>query len=58
MYGVILYFDIKDHKIWSQYNGKELPIATILTERGVPESDIVLGFHSLLKRPYSGYAIA
>jgi XisI protein len=58
VFGVILHFDIKDNKIWVQYNGTESPIAKILTERGVPESDIVLGFHSPLKRPYSGYAIA
>jgi hypothetical protein len=58
VFGVILHFDIKDGKIWIQYNGTELPIGKILTERGVPESDIVLGFHSPLKRPYSGYAIA
>lgn len=57
VFGVILHFDIRDNKIWIQYNGTELPIATILTERGVPESDIVLGFHSPLKRPYSGYSI-
>jgi hypothetical protein len=58
VFGVILHFDIKDDKIWIQYNGTELSIATILKERGVPASDIVLGFHSPLKRPYSGYAIA
>ena len=58
VFGVILHFDIKDNKIWIQYNGTELQIATILTERGVSKSDIVLGFHSPLKRPYSGYAIA
>ena len=57
VFGVILHFDIKDNKIWVQYNGTELSIAKILTQRGVPESDIVLGFHSPLKRPYSGYAI-
>ncbi len=54
----IFHFDIKGDKIWIQHNGTELPIAKILTDRGVPESDIVLGFHSPLKRPYSGYAIA
>jgi hypothetical protein len=45
-FGVVLHFDIKDEKIWIQYNGTELPIAQLLTEKGVPKSDIVIGFHS------------
>jgi hypothetical protein len=30
----------------------------LLTDRGVPASDIVLGFHSPFKRQFSGYALA
>jgi XisI protein len=33
-------------------------IAKLLTDRGVPASDIVLGFHSPFKRQFSGYALA
>lgn len=58
VFGIILHFDIKDGKIWVQYNGTELPIAEILTERGVPKTDIVLGFHSPFKRQFDGYAVA
>ena len=57
IFSVILHFDIKDGKIWIQYNGTELSIAQILVDRGVPTSDIVLGFHSTFKRQFSGYAI-
>jgi hypothetical protein len=32
-------------------------IAKILTEQGVPTSDIVIGFHSPFKRQFSGYAV-
>jgi hypothetical protein len=38
----------------------ELPqgaIAQVLLEKGVPASDIVLGFHSRFKRQFSGYAV-
>ncbi|MGD1860006.1 MAG: XisI protein [Leptolyngbyaceae cyanobacterium] len=58
IFGVVLHFDIKDEKIWIQYNGTELPVAQILTERGIPKSDIVIGFHSPFKRQFNGYAIA
>jgi len=58
IFGVVLHFDIKDGRIWIQYNGTELPIAQILTNKGVPPGDIVLGFHSPFKRQFSGYATA
>lgn len=58
VFNVILHFDIKDGKIWIQHNGTEISIAKVLTEKGIPASDIVLGFHSPFKRQFSGYAIA
>jgi hypothetical protein len=58
VFGIILHFDIKDGKIWIQYNGTELSIAQLLTERGVPKTDIVIGFHSPFKRQFDGYAVA
>jgi hypothetical protein len=58
VFNLILHFDIKDGKIWIQYNGTEAAIAQLLTDRGVPVSDIVLGFHSPFKRQFSGYALA
>lgn len=58
IFNVILHLDIKDGKIWIQYNGTETAIAKVLTDKGVPASDIVLGFHSPFKRQFSGYALA
>jgi hypothetical protein len=58
IFNVILHLDIKEGKIWIQYNGTETALAKVLTEKGVPASDIVLGFHSPFKRQFSGYALA
>ena len=58
IFNLILHFDVKDSKIWIQYNGTETAIAEVLTNKGVPVSGIVLGFHSLFKRQFSGYALA
>ena len=57
IFNLILHLDIKDGKIWVQHNGTEMAIAQVLVERGVPASDIVLGFHSPFKRQFSGYAV-
>ncbi len=47
----------QDGKIWIQYNGTEDSIAERLVEMGVPNSDIVLGFHSAFKRQFTSYAV-
>jgi hypothetical protein len=36
----------------------DLRIAQVLKDKGVPASDIMLGFHSPFKRQFSGYAVA
>ncbi|NEO82991.1 MAG: XisI protein [Spirulina sp. SIO3F2] len=58
IFNLILHFDIKDGKIWIQHNGTETAIAQVLVEKGVEQSDIVIGFHSPFKRQFNGYAVA
>jgi len=57
VFGPILHFDIKNGKIWLQYNGTEEHIGETLVKLGVPAEDIVLGFRSAFKRQFSGYAV-
>jgi len=58
VFGPVLHLDIKNGKVWLQYNGTEDAIAQRLVERGVPSSDIVLGFHSEFKRQFTQYAVS
>jgi XisI protein len=53
----ILQLDIKNGKIWIQYNGTEEKLTERLMKLGVPASDIVIGFHSPCKRQFTGYAV-
>lgn len=57
VFGPVIHFDIQDGKIWIQYNGTEDHLAERLVEMGVPDSDIVLGFHSAFKRQFTHYAV-
>lgn len=57
IFGPIMHFDIKNDKVWIQYNGTEDEVAERLVEMGVPDSDIVLGLHSEFKRQFTRYAI-
>lgn len=57
MYGCVLHFNIRNGKIWFQYNGTEIDFADELVKLGVPKDDIVLAFQEPFIRQYSGYAI-
>ncbi|MBD2499513.1 XisI protein [Anabaena azotica] len=57
MYGCVLHLDIKNDKIWIQYDGTEIGIANELVNLGVPKEDIVLAFHEPLVRQYTGFAV-
>jgi hypothetical protein len=58
VYGCIIHIDLKDGKIWIQRDRTEIGVANELVEAGVPTSDIVLGFHSPYKRPYTEFAVS
>lgn len=57
VYGSVIHIDIKDGKIWVQWDGSEDAIADELVARGIPKTDIVLGYHAPYKRQHSGFAI-
>jgi XisI protein len=50
-YAPFVHIDIKsDGKVWIQHDGTDLKIAFMLVEKGIPKSDIVLGFRSPFRR--------
>ena len=58
VYQISLHFDIINDKIWIQQNNTDILIADELIARGVPKSDIVLGFIPEQFRSYEGFAVA
>lgn len=55
----LFHLDIKpDGKIWLMVNNTDVRIAEELVQRGVPRTDIVLGFQAEALRAYSDYAKA
>lgn len=57
VYGPVLHFDIKNGKIWIQWNGTEDDVAANLVAMGVAKEDIVLGFQSPYRRQFTDYAV-
>lgn len=56
IYGCLIHIDIKDEKIWIQYDGTEIGVANQLVEIGIPKPDIVLAFHSPFMRQLTEFA--
>lgn len=57
VYGCAFHLDIKDGKVWIQYNGTDRHIAEELVELGIPKEDIVLGFQTPYRRQFTEYAV-
>jgi len=58
IFGPVLHVDIREGKIWIQWNGTEDDIAAELVALGVPKHDIVLGFHTPTMRQFTEYAVS
>jgi len=56
-FDVMLRLNIKNDKIWILQNWTEEEIGDELVKKGVPASDIVLGFIPEFGRAFSGYAV-
>ncbi|BAZ14383.1 fdxN element excision controlling factor protein [Calothrix sp. NIES-4071] len=57
IHSCVLHIDIKDGKIWIQWNGTEDDIAADFVEQGVSKEDIVIGFHHPSMRKFTKYAV-
>lgn len=52
-----IHLDIKNDKIWLQWNGTERDFAEELVVLGVQKEDIVLGFQAPSMRKFTEYAV-
>lgn len=57
VHGCVFHIDIKQGKVWIQYNGTDRHIAEELVELGIPKDDIVLGFQTPYRRQFTKYAV-
>jgi hypothetical protein len=60
VYGSFVHIDVKSSgRVWIQHDGTDLRLAEDLSERGIPKSDIVIGFQTPHMRQYmDDYAVA
>lgn len=59
IYQVVFHFDIKpNRKVWILVNNTDTLVAEEFITKGIPFTDIVLGFHPAHARQYTGFAVA
>jgi hypothetical protein len=58
IYGCLIHVDIKDNKIWIQYDGTEYAIANELIDLGISPQAIVVAYHAPYARKYTEFAIS
>jgi XisI protein len=57
VYGCLIHLDIRDCKIWIQYDGTEIGVANELIEYGIPKQDIVLAYQPPYMRKLTEFAV-
>lgn len=57
VYGCLIHIDIREQKVWIQYDGTEVGIANELVELGIPKQDIVLAYQSPYLRQFTEFAV-
>lgn len=59
VYGCYLHIDVAENgKVWVQHDGTDVAVTEKLVEKGIPKTDIVLGFHAPFIREDTGFAVA
>ena len=59
IYSVLFHFSIKENgKVWLLANNTDILVGEELLKRGIPASDIVIGFHPENVRQFTGFATA
>ncbi len=53
----VFHIDIKEERVWVQEDNTDSIIVDDLLNKGIPKTDIVLGFHAPYKRQFTGFAI-
>jgi hypothetical protein len=57
IHGSILHLDIRDGKVWIEYNGTDSRIGEEMVAAGIARQDIVLGFQPANRRHLTGFGV-
>lgn len=58
IHGSVIHIDIRNGKVWIQYDGIEEGVANVLVEKGIPREHIVLAFKAPDRRALTDFAVS
>lgn len=58
VHGSAIHIDLRDGKVWVEHDGTKDGIVDELIAAGIPQDQIVLGFHHPDQRKYTEFAVA
>jgi hypothetical protein len=58
VYGCVVHIEVKpEGKIWLHHDGTDMIVGQMLLDKGIPKSDIVIGFHAPIMRKDTEFAV-
>lgn len=54
----LVHIDLREGKVWVERDGTDLEIVQDLLDAGIPQSEMVIGFHPPDHRKYTDFAVA
>ena len=57
VHGSIIHIDIRNGKVWLEYNGTDARLGEAMVAAGIPRTDIVLGFQPEELRALTGFGV-
>ena len=58
VHGTLVHIDVRGDKVWVEHDGTNLEIVQDLLDAGIPQEQIVLGFHAPALRQFTEFALA
>jgi len=58
IHGIVVHVDVTEDRIYVEHNGTDIDVVEMIQKEGVPDSEIVLGWHPPHLREYTEFALA
>ncbi len=58
VHGGVVHIDVRPDRIYVEHNGTDIDVVEMIQKAGVPDNEIVLGWHPPHMRQYTEFALA
>ncbi len=58
IHGTVVHVDVTESRVLVEHNGTDIDVVEMIQKAGIPDSEIVLGWHPPHMRQYTEFALA